>query len=99
MVPVYALGAVCLEHRDAAEGGQERTRAGWALQQWAKQRLGRLRSPEPWRTVESEMRRLMQQGALAKALGIDEPIAREMHELMQEAAAWAREGARREQGP
>jgi DNA repair photolyase len=88
-LPTYAEVGVLLEHRgfDAGEplGGGPLAHAGWALQEWARQRLGRLRQRDAFRLVEAELGALVRDGALAQVPGLSADVVPVVEEIFARA--------------
>ncbi|MBI5545680.1 MAG: radical SAM protein [Deltaproteobacteria bacterium] len=79
LIPSYAEVAVLLEHEDQAEGvgilGGPKAAAGWAIQRWAQNKLGRLRGPRAYCEVEAAFELAVRTGALARELALTAELA------------------------
>jgi len=75
-VPLYTEVAVLLEHRgwqqgEPSGGNGRLARAGWAIAEWARTRLGRQRGKYAFREVESELAMLVRSHQLHEIAGLD----------------------------
>ena len=77
LVPLYTEVAVVLEHLQFARSRTRQhrpdlTRAGWAIQQWARQRLAKHRSRHyDWHLVEHTFRAAVRDRSLPRLTGMD----------------------------
>jgi len=101
-MPEYAEVAVLLEHRGFERGQAtmgELARAGWAVQNWARERIRRSgrRRGFTFRQVETEFRSLCGSGDLERVLAISSEAAREVEGMFARVRA-ARRAAESEGG-
>ena len=91
-MPLYSEIAVLLEHRQLelrmqGTGGQGLGRAGWVIQQWARDSLsqrGRRRGFS-YRVLEEEFRQMVLDSSLSSLLGVDEAAQPEIRRLLHDA--------------
>lgn len=91
LVPLYTEVAVRLEHRgfERGEPGGGRgalARAGWAIGQWARDRLNRQRGKNAYRLVESELALLVHSRQLQHIADLDARVIPDVEDVFAESS-------------